>query len=95
MIGCEVEFWLALGLTSSTETYFFGRVPINSMLAFIIRTYETLGYGSFMSASVPTILRRWEQGGLVREPSSSLNPKKNKTFQIDLIYQTKSSNFLR
>ena len=37
--------WSPLVLELLTKTYFFCRAPINSILGFIIRTYQKVGFG--------------------------------------------------
>ena len=47
--GCRVWGVLSLGSFEHTLTYqtlLFGRVPINPILGFIIRTYKKVGFGS-------------------------------------------------
>ena len=41
----EKELLRSLGMLTHPRTYFFGRVPMNPILGFVIRTYKKVGSG--------------------------------------------------
>ena len=56
--------WLPVSQTLTYQNLLFCRVPINSILGFIIRTYKKVGYGSLRKTYFAKEVLWGTQGGL-------------------------------